>query len=75
MLSDNPSNNQDAELMSSAPYQFREKEMKRAIVAAGKAGIEIERIDVRRDGTISIIPSKSLERAEQNNSESEWQLP
>lgn len=60
--------------MSSAPYRFREKEMKRAIVAAGKAGIEIERIEVLPNGAISIVP-KSPARTEQISSETEWRVP
>ena len=44
--------------MSVAPYRFRETEMKRAIAAVNKAGVEIGRIDVHRDGTFSIIPGK-----------------
>lgn len=60
--------------MSSGPYRFRETEMRRAIAAAEKAGVAIERIHIHADGTFSIVPGKPAERAEQNNSESEWRL-
>lgn len=42
--------------MSDGPYRFRETEMKRAAVAMKKAGLEVGRIDVHRDGSFSIVP-------------------
>jgi hypothetical protein len=62
-------------IMSSGPYRFRETEMKRAIAAVNKAGVEIERIDVRRDGTFSIVPGKPSQRPKDGPDESEWQMP
>jgi hypothetical protein len=54
--------------MSASPYRFRETEMKRAIAAASKAGITVERIDVHRDGTFSIIPGKPSTSTQESNS-------
>jgi hypothetical protein len=54
--------------MSASPYRFRETEMKRAIAAASKAGIMVERIDVHRDGTFSIIPGKPNASTQESNS-------
>jgi hypothetical protein len=68
------SDNLHEAIMSSGPYRFRETEMKRAIAAVNKAGVEIERIDVRRDGTFSIIPGKTTEKDSGRNAhaEDEW---
>jgi hypothetical protein len=48
--------------------------MKRAIAAVERAGATIERIDVHRDGTFSIIPGKSA-KPDKRNTNDEWQLP
>ena len=47
--------------MSHGPQRFRESEMRRAIKAAGSAGIEIARIEVHKNGGFAIIPGKSDE--------------
>ncbi len=38
--------------------------MTRAIKASKKAGVEVERIDVHKDGGFSIIPGKGTETVE-----------
>jgi hypothetical protein len=44
--------------MPRAPCSFRESEIRRAIKAAGSAGIEIARIEIHKNGGFSIIPGK-----------------
>jgi hypothetical protein len=44
--------------MSHGPQRFRESEMRRAIKAAGSAGVEIARIEIHKSGGFAIIPSK-----------------
>jgi hypothetical protein len=47
--------------MSHGPQRFREREMTRALKASRKAGVEVERIDVNKDGSFSIVPVKASE--------------
>jgi hypothetical protein len=60
--------------MSHGPHRFRESEMARAIKAAQKAGIAVERIDVNEDGTFSIIPVKATETHISEPPNDEWKV-
>jgi hypothetical protein len=42
--------------MSRGPYTFKQRDLTRAIRATEKAGIEVGRIVIDRDGKIVIIP-------------------
>ena len=44
--------------MSAGPSLFRETDVKRAFEAAKLAGIDVARVEIGKDGTISIIPAK-----------------
>lgn len=61
--------------MSHGPYRFRESDMRRAINAARKAGIEIARLDVNKDGGFAIIPGKPSEAPAQSEPpDDEWKV-
>jgi hypothetical protein len=54
--------------MSHGPQRFRESEIRRAIKAAGSAGIEIARIEIHKNGGFAIIPGKPDERGDRDAS-------
>lgn len=43
--------------MSRGPVRFREREASRAVRAAEKAGLTVERIEVSADGRLSLVTS------------------
>jgi hypothetical protein len=52
--------------MSRAPFRFKQSDVTRAIRAATAAGVEIARIDVDRDGRISVIPKGACPEPQAN---------
>jgi hypothetical protein len=48
--------------MPSAPCKFRATEVTRAVKALRKAGVEVGRVDILENGTISIIVSSDTEQ-------------
>ena len=42
--------------MSSGKYRFVESEIRRAIKATQNAGLEVGRIEIKPDGSVSIVP-------------------
>jgi hypothetical protein len=46
--------------MSSRPSTFKETDIKRAFRAAKIAGIDVARLDIGRDGKISIVPTSAV---------------
>jgi hypothetical protein len=48
--------------MARAPSTFRRQDVTRAIRAAKAAGVEIQRIEIARDGRIVIITAAEAER-------------
>jgi hypothetical protein len=47
--------------MSGAPATFKQSDVVRALLAAKKAGIEVRRIKIGKDGTIEIDTGKPAE--------------
>ena len=43
-------------MMGRGPCTFRQRDVTRAVKALTAAGIEVARIDIKRDGQISIVP-------------------
>jgi hypothetical protein len=53
---------------------FRESEVRRAIKASKSAGLEIARVEIKPDGSISIVPGKP--ETEKKLATNEWdELP
>jgi hypothetical protein len=50
--------------MGKKPSTFKESDLRRAIVAARKAGVEIGRIRIDRSGTIELVPKSADDRPE-----------
>ena len=42
--------------MSQAPSDFKVTNVRRAILGARLAGVDVGRVDIAKDGTISIVP-------------------
>ena len=63
--------------MSHRPSDFKLSNIKRAFVGARMAGVAVERIDVDKDGKISIYPAKEPATAEsaQADPSNEWDAP
>jgi hypothetical protein len=59
--------------MSSGPSTFRKVDVKRAALSAAAGGIEIGRIDISKDGVISIYPKDKT--APTNAPTNEWDEP
>lgn len=55
--------------MSARASLFRETDIKRAFQAAKLAGINVARVDIGRDGTISIIPARGAAQDDQPTNE------
>jgi hypothetical protein len=49
--------------MSRGPVRFREREASRAVRAAEKAGLTVERIEVSADGRLSLVTSHGRQEA------------
>ena len=45
------------------PVRFREREASRAIRAAEKAGLRVEKVEVSADGRLSLVTSRGNQRA------------
>ena len=46
--------------MSSRPSTFKEVDIKRAFQAAKLAGVDVARVDIAKDGKISIVPTSAV---------------
>jgi hypothetical protein len=59
--------------MARGPCTFRQLDVTRALRAAAAAGIEVQRIEIEKDGRIVVVAGKVLEspRDDENN-RSEW---
>lgn len=49
--------------MSTAPLKFRQREITRGIKAMKAAGLEVERVEIDRDGKIIIVPKGGTKQA------------
>jgi hypothetical protein len=59
--------------MPSAPCKFRATEVTRAIKALRKAGVEVARVNIMPDGTISIVPIDTVKSDDAvNTGANEW---
>jgi len=61
--------------MGRGPCAFKESDLTRAVKAARKAGLEVERVEVDRDGKIVIITGKPGASGELNgngSAENPW---
>jgi hypothetical protein len=58
--------------MSRGPTTFRQRDVAAAIRAARRAGIEVARIKIERDGTITIISGKPEEPDTTGAEVNEW---
>lgn len=57
--------------MSRGPSTFRERDLVRALQGARKAGVEVARVEIGRDGKIVIVAGKPAE-ASGNGEVNEW---
>ena len=55
------------------PVRFRECEASRAIRAAERAGLRVEKIEVSADGRLSLVTSRG--RQEVDQASNEWDRP
>jgi len=61
--------------MSRGPQNFRQRDVAAAIKAARQAGIEVARVKIEKDGTITIITRAGRADGavpEENQDEKEW---
>jgi hypothetical protein len=58
--------------MSRGPATFRKADLKRAFKAASAAGVEVQRVEVSKDGTISIITGASAGQPDKQNPQNPW---
>lgn len=58
--------------MSSCPSTFRETDVKRAVKAVRAAGVEIARVEFKRDGGFSVVPGKPIEGEDASGEHNEW---
>jgi hypothetical protein len=56
--------------MPSAPCNFRQRDLTRAIKGARAAGIDVARIEIEKDGRIVILPTQSA--AVPETARNEW---
>jgi hypothetical protein len=53
-----------ASTMSKAKSTFRKTDVKRAILAAESAGMKVDRIEIDKEGKISLLPSNGVQTTE-----------
>jgi hypothetical protein len=58
--------------MPRAPCTFRQKDVTRALRATIAAGIEVQRIEINKDGKIIVVTAKPTEPAEVLTGGNEW---
>ena len=46
--------------MSRRPCKFKQSDVTRALRGAAKAGVEVGRIEIAKDGTIIVVPSSMV---------------
>jgi hypothetical protein len=51
--------------MSRSPSKFRQSDVERAIKAAKRAGVEVERVEIDQDGKVTVVLTKKSEQHEQ----------
>ncbi|TWB66549.1 hypothetical protein FBZ94_101222 [Bradyrhizobium sacchari] len=58
--------------MSRGPSTFRQQDVTRALRAAAAAGIDIERVEIDKNGKIVVVASKLKEQTGGARSTNEW---
>jgi hypothetical protein len=58
--------------MSRAPSAFRQQDVTRALRATVAAGIEVQRVEIEKDGRIVVVAGKAKQSAEQGGTVNEW---
>ena len=58
--------------MGHGPATFKETDLARALRAARKAGVEVERVEVGRDGRIVLVLKNGDEVSPESNEWDEW---
>ncbi len=58
--------------MSRRPCPFRQTDLKRALLGARAAGIEIARVEINKDGVIVVVPAKPEELDYTGAETNEW---
>ncbi len=58
--------------MSRRPCIFRQTDLTRALKGARAAGMEIGRIEINKDGVITILPGKPLDPTSPDPESNEW---
>jgi hypothetical protein len=58
--------------MARGPVSFKQRDVTRALRAAGAAGIEVQRVEIDREGKIILVTGKPREAAGVENGGNEW---
>lgn len=58
--------------MARGPCTFKQQDVTRALRAAVAAGIDVQRIEIDRDGKIIVVTGKPQEVADEGRGENEW---
>jgi hypothetical protein len=58
--------------MSRGPSTFRQQDVTRALRATVAAGIEVERVEIDKDGKIVVVASKVKQPGEEGSTVNEW---
>jgi hypothetical protein len=58
--------------MSRRPSTFRQSDLTRALKAARKAGVEVERVEIGQDGKMVVVLSREGSHQERERNVNEW---
>lgn len=58
--------------MARGPCTFKQQDVTRALRAAVAAGIDVQRIEIDRDGKIVVVTGKPREVVDEGRGENEW---
>lgn len=58
--------------MARGPCTFKQQDVTRALRATVAAGIDVQRIEIDRDGKIVVVTGKPQEVADDGRGENEW---
>jgi len=60
--------------MGKGPCAFRQTDITRAVKAVAKAGVEVARVEVDKDGRIVVIAGKPVEANDVDDAKGEWAI-
>jgi hypothetical protein len=58
--------------MSRGPHTFKQQDLARALRGVRSAGLDVQRVEIGKDGKITVVPGKAQDQVDAAPGANEW---